>query len=109
MQPNLPAIHEDPHVALKRAYRGLRRSLFDPPDMPAEYLGTPDLGSLAVRGPFACYTTKVKDSAEWEWNLLSLNDYDHNDGLMKIGSRVSFHLESGDVHLRPITLSVNWV
>ena len=93
MQRNLPAIHEDPHVALKRAYRGLRRTLFDPPDMPAEYLGTPDLGSLAVRGPFACYTTKVKDSAEWEWNLLSLNDYDHNDGLMKIGSRVSFHLD----------------
>ncbi|MGA8332451.1 MAG: hypothetical protein WB777_24675, partial [Mycobacterium sp.] len=54
MQRDLPPIHEDPHVALKRAYGGLRRDLLDPPVMPAEYLGSPDLGSLAVRGPFAC-------------------------------------------------------
>jgi arachidonate 15-lipoxygenase len=94
MQQGLPPIHEDPRVALKRAYRGLRRTLFDPPAMPAEYSrNSPDLGSLAVRGPFACYTTWVKDSADWEWNLLSLNKYEHDDGLMEIGSRVLFRLD----------------
>jgi hypothetical protein len=93
MQPGLPPIHENPHVALKRAYRGLRRTLFDPPDMPAEYLGSPDLGSLAVRGPFACYTTRVKGSTDWEWNLLSLKDYEHQDRLVNIGSRVLFRLD----------------
>jgi hypothetical protein len=94
MQQGLPPIDEDPHVALKRAYSGLRRDLFDPPDMPAEYLNVrPDLGSLAVRGPFACYTTRVKNSTDWEWDLLSLNNYDHQDDLMKIGSRVLFRLD----------------
>jgi hypothetical protein len=94
MQPGrLPPIHENPRVALKRAYRGLRRTLFDPPEMPAEYLGSPDLGSLAVRGPFACYTTRVKGSTDWEWNLLSLNNYEHHDRLVNIGSRVLFRLD----------------
>jgi Lipoxygenase len=93
MQPGLPPIDHDPHVALKRAYGGLRRNLFDPPDMPAEYLGSPDLASLAVRGPFSCYTTRVKDSTDWEWDLLSLNNYKHHKGLRKIGSRVLFRLD----------------
>jgi hypothetical protein len=93
MQRGLPPIHEDPHVAVKRAYGGLRRDLFNPPDMPAEYLGSPDLGSLAVRGPFACYTTQVKNSTDWEWNLLSLKNYEHHDGLKNIGSRVLFRLD----------------
>jgi hypothetical protein len=93
MQPGLPPIHEDPHVALKRAYSGLRCDLFDPPDMPAEYLGSPDLGSLAVRGPFACYTKQVENSTDWEWDLLSLRDYEHHDDLINIGSRVLFRLD----------------
>jgi hypothetical protein len=94
MQRNLPPIHEDPHVALKRAYGGLRRDLLDPPGMPDEYLGSPDLGSLAVRGPFACYTTRVQNSPDWEWNLLSLNNYEHHQGLENIGSRVVFRLDT---------------
>jgi len=98
MQPRrLPPIHKNPQLALKRAYRGLRRTLFDPPEMPAEYLGRPDLGSLAVRGPFACYTTHVDDPTleeeAWEWNLLSLKDYEHQDDLKNIGSRVLFRLD----------------
>jgi hypothetical protein len=97
MQRGLPPIDKDPHVALRRAYRGLRRTLFGPPDMPAEYLGSPDLGSLAVRGPFACYTRHVDDPAlkeeAWEWDLLSLKDYKHHDDLINIGSRVVFRLD----------------
>ena len=89
MQPGLPRIDPDPQVALKRAFRGLRRDLFHDPELPAEYLGSPDLGSLAVRGPFACYTKPVGGGI-WEWNLTMLDKYEHHPGLVKIGSRVLF-------------------
>jgi hypothetical protein len=89
MQPGLPRIDADPQVALKRAYNGLRRSRFPAPELPAEYLGSPDLGSLAVRGPYACYT-KLSDDGTWEWDLLKLNNYEYHPGLVPIGSRVLF-------------------
>ena len=92
MQRGLPPIDADPEVALKRAFRGRRRARFCAPELPAEYLGSPDLGSLAVRGPYSCYTTRV-DDATWEWNLLSLNNYEHHPGLLKIGSRVLFRVD----------------
>jgi hypothetical protein len=90
MQPGLPRIDPDPQVALKRAFNGLRRKLFHDPELPAEYLGSPDLGSLAVRGPYACYTKRSDDDAAWEWDLTMLDDYEHHPGLVKIGSRVLF-------------------
>ncbi|MGO9033604.1 lipoxygenase family protein [Mycobacterium sp.] len=90
MLPGLPPISADPQVALKRAFNGLRRRLFHDPELPAEYLGSPDLGSLAVRGPFACYTRRPRINAPWEWDLRMLNDYEHHPGLVKIGSRVVF-------------------
>jgi hypothetical protein len=97
MQRGLPPIDADPRVALKRAFNGPRRALLRAPELPDEYKGSPNLGSLAVRGPFACYTTKVDDptldQATWEWNLLSLNDHEHHDDLKKIGSRVLFRLD----------------
>jgi arachidonate 15-lipoxygenase len=93
MQRGLPEIDADPQVALKRAFSGLRRTRYRAPELPAEYLGSPDLGSLAVRGPFACYTTRV-DDATWEWDLRMLDNYEHHPGLLKIGSRVLFRLDS---------------
>jgi arachidonate 15-lipoxygenase len=92
MQPGLPPIDADPQVALKRAFSGRRRAKFRAPELPAEYLGSPDLGSLAVRGPFSCYTERV-DDATWQWDLLMLNNYEHHPGLMKIGSRVLFRVD----------------
>jgi arachidonate 15-lipoxygenase len=89
MQPGLPRIDSDPQVALKRAFNGLRRTRFPAPELPAEYLGSPDLGSLAVRGPFACYTKGPGDGT-YEWNLLDLDNYEHHPGLIQIGSRVLF-------------------
>jgi Lipoxygenase len=94
MQPGLPPIDADPQVALKRAFNGLRRTRFPAPELPSEYLGSPDLGSLAVRGPFACYTKRVPDTTTWEWDLSMLNDYEHHPGLLKIGSRVLFRLDT---------------
>jgi hypothetical protein len=92
MQPGLPEIDADPQVALSKAFTRLHRSRFRAPAMPAEYLGTPDLGSLAVRGPFACYTTRV-DEDTWEWDLTVLDDYEYHPGLLQIGSRVLFALD----------------
>jgi Lipoxygenase len=89
MQPGLPPIDADPHVALKQAFTRPRRNRFRGPELPAEYLGSPDLGSLAVRGPYACYTTRV-DQDTWEWDLRMLDGYQYHPGLLKIGSRVLF-------------------
>ncbi len=98
MQPDLPRIDADPQVALKRAYKGWRRRRFHAPELPAEFLGTPDLGSLAVRSPFACYTKLSDgDGKTWEWNLQDLNNYKHHDGLRKIGSRVLFRINRGQL------------
>ncbi len=93
MQQGLPRIDTDPQAALRRAFNGLRRTRFHPPELPAEYLGSPNLGSLAVRSPFACYTKRTGD-ALWEWDLLMLNNYEHHPGLVKIGSRVLFREDS---------------
>ena len=93
MQPDLPRIDLDPEVALKRAFNGLRRRLFHDPELPAEYVAAPDLGSLAVRGPFACYTKHAGD-AIWEWDLTMLDQYEQRDELVKIGSRVLFREDS---------------
>ena len=92
MQPGLPPIDADPQVALKKAFTRLHRTRFRAPELPAEYLGSPDLGSLAVRSPYACYTTRV-DDVTWEWDLHMLDGYEHHPGLLKIGSRVLFHLD----------------
>jgi hypothetical protein len=93
MQPGLPRIDPDPQVALKRAFNGPRRKLFHDPELPAEYLGNPDLGSLAVRGPYACYTERVGNGI-WEWDLTELDKYEHHRGLVKIGSRVRFRQDT---------------
>jgi hypothetical protein len=90
MQRGLPPISTDPQVALRRAFNGLRRKRFHDPELPAEYLGAPDLGSLAVRGPYACYTRRPRKNAPWEWDLRMLDNYEHHPGLVKIGSRVLF-------------------
>jgi hypothetical protein len=104
MQRGLPPIDPDPQVALKRAFNGPRRKHFHDPEMPPEYLGLPDLGSLAVRSPYACYTKSRKDG-RWEWDLTMLDSYEHHPGLVKIGSRVVFRenkkkhsLEVDEIH-----------
>ena len=94
MQPGLPPISADPQTALKHAFNGLRRKSFHDPELPAEYLGSPDLGSLAVRGPFACYTQRPRKNAPWQWDHRMLDKYEHHPGLVNIGSRVLFREDS---------------
>jgi hypothetical protein len=90
MQRGLPRIDPNPQVAFKRAFSWPRRGLFHEPELPPEYLDIPDLGSLAVRGPYACYTKRSAEKGIWEWDLTILDDYEHHPGLVKIGSRVLF-------------------
>lgn len=92
MQPGLYPIAADPQWALNHAYRRLQRKTFDPPDLPPEYEGSPDLGSLAVRGPYACYTEKLDDGL-YLWDLRKLEEYGCQDGLYQLGARVLFHLD----------------
>jgi hypothetical protein len=103
MQAGLPQIDADPQVALKKAFNGLRRTLFQRPQLPAEFLGSPDLGSLAVRGPYACYTTHIGNNI-FAWDLDMLNGYQHYPDLIKIGSRVRFSVDTVQRSLRAIEI-----
>jgi len=94
MQPGLPPIPADPVQALKRAFTRLHRSRYSPPVLPAEYLGSPDLGSLAVRGPYAVYTRR--DPARegvYLWDLGGLDAHAHHAGLHTLGAQVRFRVD----------------
>ena len=95
MQSDLPPIAQDPMETLDQAYRGLRRRQYDSPEIPPEFEGSPDLGGLAVRGPYACYTAKIREgemAGKYEWNLLDLNDpeLEYRPGVYKLGVKVLF-------------------
>jgi hypothetical protein len=92
MQPGLPNTNADPDHALRHAYTWLHRRHFGPPVLPAEYLRSPDLGALAVRGPYACYTRKAADG-QFEWDLRSLSRHEHHEGLLTLGARVVFEVD----------------
>lgn len=92
MQPGLPPIDPDPARALRRAYTWPRKAKFPPPVLPAEFLGSPDLGSLAVRGPYACYIEKDDDGI-YKWDLRGLGRYDYHDRLYGLGMKVLFRID----------------
>jgi len=92
MQAGLPAIDANPDRALKQAYTWLHRSKFPPPELPPEFLASPDLGSLAVRGPYACYLEKHEDGV-FKWDLESLDQYECHEGLYPLGVKVYFEVD----------------
>ena len=92
MQRGLPPVDADPLQALKHAYTGLHRSKFAAPVLPAEYLASPDLGSLAVRGPYEGYLRACGDG-QFEWDLMSLGGYEVHPGLRRLGVRVLFKVD----------------
>ena len=92
MQPGLPNTNADPDHALRHAYTWLHRRHFGPPVLPAEFLRSPDLGALAVRGPYACYTRKAANGL-FEWDLRSLSTLEHHEGLLTLGARVVFEVD----------------
>lgn len=92
MQAGLPPIDPDPLLALKRAYTWLHRTKFEPPVMPAEYLASPDLGSLAVRGPYEGYLQACGDG-HFQWDLRGLGRFEVHPGLRRLGVRVLFKVD----------------
>jgi len=94
----LPAVSSNPLEAFRTAYSFLQRKAFDPPDLPPEYEGTPDLGSLAIKGPYACYTQRVPNGEhrpglreyQWDFRDLALPDNLYHQGLYRLGVRVFF-------------------
>jgi Lipoxygenase len=94
MQAGLPPVSADWQKGLKRAYTWLHRKKYPVPELPAEFLGNPDLGALAVRGPFACYTTFESDGV-YMWDVSSLGRYAHHEGLHKLGAKVRFRVDAG--------------
>ena len=103
MQAGLPSISSDPDRALNGAYTWLHRRKFGPPVLPAEYLASPDLGALAVRGPYACYTRKGADGT-FEWDLQSLAAHEHHAGLLRLGVTVKFAVEPTQRALRAVRI-----
>ena len=93
MQAGLPPIDADPLQALKNACTWLHRSRFAAPVLPAEYHGSADLGSLAVRGPYAGYLERYQDGI-FQWNVPGLDRYEHHPGLRKLGVRVLFRVDA---------------
>ncbi|MDF0668501.1 MAG: lipoxygenase family protein [Nitrospira sp.] len=117
MQPGRPEIPADPYVALDQAYtKGHRRTVIHtsaaltldpkrtlkPPTLPPELEQFPDLGMLALRGPYAGYLKKVKGSrAQYEWDLRELSSYESYPDLYEPWAHVLFQFHEQDASLKP--------
>lgn len=94
----LPPVSSNPTETFRTAYSFLQRRAFDPPDLPPEYEGSPDLGSLAIKGPYACHTERVPADEhrpglreyQWDFRDLALPENLYHQGLYRLGVRVFF-------------------
>jgi hypothetical protein len=93
MQPGLPSIAPDPEAALAEAYTKRHRKYLSPPVLPPELEGAPELGWLAVAGPYAGYLQAAGEGA-YHWDLRELAKYQHHDGLHRLGVRVLFRVDA---------------
>ena len=107
----LPMIESDPHAALAHGYRSRhdraakaaaaqahvpRELVLARPVLPAELCGKPDLGLLAVRGPYAAYLQRVTDEV-YEWNLQQIAEPAMvcHEGLYRPWAHVRFRRDPG--------------
>ncbi len=120
MQTGRPAVAANPYQALNDAYGKRHRQTvlrqaatvqlapqrtLRPPTLPAELQGIPDLGTLAVRGPYAGYLRKVLNSTDsFEWDLEELGSYSHHSDLYAPWARVLFKADSADRSLHPVQI-----
>ena len=123
MQEGLPSIDADPYEALRQAYGKRHRKLFPPPVMPLELQGSPDLGALAVKGPYACYLKQYKssqDDPEWDFEHIESADksgdlyiwdffrdlarHEHHDGVYNLGVTVLFMADRGYRTVKPVRI-----
>lgn len=117
MQPGRPEIPANPYAALDQAYtKGHRLTVMKksaslnldpkrtlkPPTLPAELESSPDLGMLALRGPYAGYLKKVEGShARYEWDLRELSSYESHPDLYEPWAHVLFEFQEQDASLKP--------
>ena len=99
MQDDLASIDADPHKALDEAYTEAHRKLFPAPVLPAELREPPDLGFLAVAGPFSRYTERVPEGG-YQWDFRELGQYEHHAGLRSLAVRVRFRVDTAARALR---------
>lgn len=95
--PGLPAIEADIFRAVDEAYSPAHRAAFPAPERPVELMDSPDLASLAVKGPYAGYLERHGDG--YAWDLRSLGAYEHQPGLYSLGVRLLFEVD--EQRLRP--------
>lgn len=115
----LPPVDANPQMALAQAYTDRHRravstaakrhgrlpqDVLSAPVLPRELNGTPDLGALAVQGPFAGYIRKVMNHDSFEWDLRHLTEYHPKPGLYRLGVRVQFQLNPTGKRLTPMKI-----
>jgi hypothetical protein len=103
-RPDLPQVDPDPLTRLARAYPAPKRALFPAPLMPPELAGgVPDLGALALAGPYYGYLKPTGDG-RWEWDLRVLGASEHRPGVYNLGSRVVFARAEEGATLEPVLI-----
>ena len=119
MVKGLPPIDANPQMALAQAYTDRHRravskaakrhglvpkEVLELPVLPQELKGAPDLGALAVQGPFAGYIRKGPNEDSFEWDLRHLAEYQPRLGLYRLGMRVQFQLDPTGKRLTPMRI-----
>jgi len=102
--PGLPEVDPEPATRLAAAYRAPKRALFPAPLVPPELAGAePDLGALALAGPYYGYLTPAGDG-RWQWDLRELGDFEHRPDVYNLGSRVVFERDAAGTGLAPVLI-----
>ncbi len=120
MQAGSPPVSTDPHQAVDEAYGKRHRQAvlrqaaaleaapkrpLQPPALPPELQGTPDLGMLALRGPYAGYLRKTSHRPDtFEWNLTALGSYSHQAHLYAPWALVLFKPGPGHASLKAVNI-----
>lgn len=119
MQPGLPPIDAHPRTAFDHAYTPRHRAAVEkvawrnkipvrdvlmPPVVPLALEAVPDLGLLAVQGPFAGYLKRSAEEGIFEWDLRRLAGYETRPGLHRLGCHVRFAVDREARRLNPITI-----
>jgi hypothetical protein len=72
--------------------------------LPPEFAGgEPDLGALALAGPYYGYLKPTGDG-RWEWDLRVLGTSEHQPEVYNLGSRVVFARAEGGATLQPVLI-----
>jgi hypothetical protein len=103
-QRGLPSVSDDPDVMLSTAYGKAKRRLFPAPKMPEAFRhSSPDLGELAVAGPYYGYL-RPTESNRLVWDLRELGEFEHWPGLYSLGVRAFFELNANGKSLECVLI-----